>query len=58
MGTIKIPEVFKEIADHMPKIYNFAKISVYYSLDNDKCSRMLQAGEKKTLRNGKSHGFF
>lgn len=47
MGTIIILEVFKEIADHMLKIYNATKISGCYSLDNNKYSRMLQAGEKK-----------
>lgn len=47
MATIKNLKAFKGIAHQMPKIQNFAKIPVYYSLDNDKYSRMLQGSERE-----------
>lgn len=46
MATIINFKAFKEITDQMPKIRNFAKISVYDSLDNDNYSRMLQGSER------------
>lgn len=57
-GTIIILKVFKEIADHMPQIYNSAKISVYYILDNDNTQEFYKQVKKKTPRNGKTHGLF
>lgn len=46
MATIINFKAFKEIADQMPKIWNFAKISVYNSLDNDNYLRMIQGSER------------
>lgn len=58
MGTIVILKVFKEIADHMPQIYNSAKISVYYILDNDNTQECYKRVKKRPLEMEKHMVFF